>query len=697
MWNVILYTYIKGVHIKQMILLLLTIIVGTYGQANGQANGQAKLLVTGSLKRSTLMGIYTKTGVNDGKPYYSGPLSNILYWHKGNEWYIGNTLGSTVFSTVFIKFSGDPDLLQQHTTYKVRTYYGGWYDENLNFTLVSPCSVDDGSAANSASCACGTSGCAPGLFCYKDGNQCSTNVIPVCLNTDGSSANSKSCACGTSECAPPGSYTERTEGKCKYPITTLTECELASVALGWADTIAVDDGQTGKSFDPLGCYYEGGSLKLNNIGNTGSCTVVDKCACKAVPFCTAATSTCSQYAACSNTDGSSANSKSCACGTYDCCDNGQCPVYQRTEGKCKNPITTLLECELASVALGWGDTSAVDDGQTGDSPGDSLDPLGCYYEGGSLKLNNNGNYGLCSSYDICACKPEPGLFCTASNTCSQYEACSNTDGSVDNSEACACGTSDCIKSADGVGKVYTEQLQGTCANPITTLAECELAAAAVGWADTSAVVQGQTGFEGNYPSGCFFYNGHLKFNNGGNTGSCSWLSRCACSSGGTDGSGYCTASSDRCATVPSCDGTDQAGCACGTRQCTKYTLRKDGYKCEHPITTLTECEQAAEFLGWADTSAIDDGQNGVANDPLGCYYKVVSPGVKSLKLNVNGNTGYCNPGGLCACKSTGMFCVDGTCSQYKDNTAYHHGAGLAGLVQMGAADLKKVYNNLETC
>ena len=35
-----------------------------------------------------------------------------------------------------------------------------------------------------------------------------------------------------------------------------------------------------------------------------------------------------------------------------------------------------------------------------------------------------------------------------------------------------------------------------------------------------------------------------------------------------------------------------------------------------------------------------------------------------------------------------MFCVDGTCSQYKDNTAYHHGG--AGLVQMGAGPQKSV-------
>ena len=31
-------------------------------------------------------------------------------------------------------------------------------------------------------------------------------------------------------------------------------------------------------------------------------------------------------------------------------------------------------------------------------------PTGCYYEGGSLKFNNNGNFGKCTSQDNCLCK-----------------------------------------------------------------------------------------------------------------------------------------------------------------------------------------------------------------------------------------------------------------------------------------------------
>jgi len=221
----------------------------------------------------------------------------------------------------------------------------------------------------------------------------------------------------------------------------------------------------------------------------------------------------------------------------------------------------------------------------------------------------------------------------------------------------------------------------------------------VGWADTSAEDDVQTGVAID-PLGCYYEFGRLKLNNNNNTGYCHSNTRCVCSSscltGGdkctSDNSGYCTASSDSCTTVPTCNGIVNT-CNCGTNECTAvYTDQRSG-KCEHPITTLAECEQAAAFLGWTDTSAIDDGQTGKIYDPLGCYYEGYS-----LKLNVNRNTGFCSNRRRCACKSTGMFCVDGTCSQYKDNTAYHHGgAGLAGLVPMGAADLKKVYNNLETC
>ena len=46
------------------------------------------------------------------------------------------------------------------------------------------------------------------------------------------------------------------------------------------------------------------------------------------------------------------------------------------------------------------DTSAQSDRQHRKS----YDPIGCYYESGALKFNNNGNTGQCSRSDACLCK-----------------------------------------------------------------------------------------------------------------------------------------------------------------------------------------------------------------------------------------------------------------------------------------------------
>ena len=39
----------------------------------------------------------------------------------------------------------------------------------------------------------------------------------------------------------------------------------------------------------------------------------------------------------------------------------------------------------------------------------NYDPIGCYYESGMLKFNNNGNTGVCSRSDACLCRQGPPL------------------------------------------------------------------------------------------------------------------------------------------------------------------------------------------------------------------------------------------------------------------------------------------------
>merc|ERR1719450_1481788 len=77
-------------------------------------------------------------------------------------------------------------------------------------------------------------------------------------------------------------YELKTSGTCSAYISTKSQCSAAARALGLSDTSAEDDRQSwGVSYDPKGCYYEGGRLKHHDEGrNTGSCTDSDKCLCK---------------------------------------------------------------------------------------------------------------------------------------------------------------------------------------------------------------------------------------------------------------------------------------------------------------------------------------------------------------------------------------------------------------------------------
>ena len=73
----------------------------------------------------------------------------------------------------------------------------------------------------------------------------------------------------------------RSSGRCLMYITTSADCATAARALGVKDTTVEDDRQSKRSYDPPGCYYEGGRLKMNRDGsNTGSCSRSDQCLCK---------------------------------------------------------------------------------------------------------------------------------------------------------------------------------------------------------------------------------------------------------------------------------------------------------------------------------------------------------------------------------------------------------------------------------
>ena len=66
-----------------------------------------------------------------------------------------------------------------------------------------------------------------------------------------------------------------------HVIKSLSECSAAAVVLELSDTTAVDDNQSGVTYDPPYCYFENNVLKFNSNGlNTGNCTATDKCVCR---------------------------------------------------------------------------------------------------------------------------------------------------------------------------------------------------------------------------------------------------------------------------------------------------------------------------------------------------------------------------------------------------------------------------------
>ena len=63
------------------------------------------------------------------------------------------------------------------------------------------------------------------------------------------------------------------------------------------------------------------------------------------------------------------------------------------------------------------------------------------------------------------------------------------------------------------------------------------------------------------------------------------------------------------------------------------------------ITSLSDCTQAANYLGLSETEAIDDGQSGVSDDPPYCYFED-----GAVKYNSDGlNTGSCTESAKCLC------------------------------------------------
>ena len=248
-------------------------------------------------------------------------------------------------------------------------------------------------------------------------------------------------------------------------------------------------------------------------------------------------------------------------------------------------ITSTAECEAAAVALGWSDVDVS--GSTGSW---SFRPPGCsQYSDGQLLYNTlTTSTTSCSSSYKCACQKSL-VAATADNSVAITA----------NSAAVAANTA----ALNGFVSITT----GTCASHgygvITTAAECEAAAVALGLSDLD--VGGSKGSWTPYAPGCYLYDGgHLCYNTlTTSTVSCSSNFNCACQ-------------------TPSLVAANSAALNDGGFGIDTGTCASHGYGV---ITSTAECEAAAVALGFSDV-VVDSGYTFSWSDrPPGCYLLLVVP------------------------------------------------------------------------
>jgi len=394
------------------------------------------------------------------------------------------------------------------------------------------CTNTDGSIENQDACVCGTTDCMD--RCY--GTTCSKYL--ECTNTDGTVANTEECLCGNTDCTQETGlicYSKIGDGSCRpsdvgefgYPLLKSgkcgvilsgpSDCKDTAVSLGLIDSDAATS-TFSSSARPPGCYILNGRRDKvyynSNLGSTGDCSDARECICFAAPTCM--------------TDGSLLT-EMCTCGTTNCDDR----CYGTT-------CSTYLECNVLNGSEAndgpciCGNTECTDD--TG---------LICYSEhgDGSCRKTDFGEFGY------------PLL----------------------NSEQC-----DAIPSAPQV---------------------CKNAAVSLGLMDSDVALL--TLSSSTNPPGCFVYSGdgRIYYNsNLGSTADCNDIEKCICLAApdcqnidgaiindktckcgtagctdavivGTPSGLYCDRSENSCARIPRCTNTDGTvanteECACGNTECT---------------------------------------------------------------------------------------------------------------------------------
>ena len=254
-------------------------------------------------------------------------------------------------------------------------------------------------------------------------------------------------------------------------MTSAANCGSGAAALGWSasDSTAEDDGQTGATLDPLGCYFED-SLKFNNNGNTGSCSSSDTCLC---------TLTCPPGTY-QDQEGQS-SCKTCASGTYSTIGASSCPYSATT-------------CPAGTYANGTAGCVSCGTGKYNDQTGQTSESVAC-------KSCGAGEY-----------QDEDGQ--TSCKTCASGEYSATV------------GATSCFG-------MYKERTSGHCGDSgggwgkMTSAANCGSGAAALSWQDTTADTVSWLSFN---PPGCYYRSSayELKFNTYNSNGACTSTRKCLC-------------------------------------------------------------------------------------------------------------------------------------------------------------------------
>jgi len=413
-------------------------------------------------------------------------------------------------------------------------------------------------------------------------------------------------------------YTIKTEGTCDTWITTLGECEAAAAALGLSDLTAVAQGWG--TDNPPGCFQDGSSSLLyfnTDASSPAHCTTFAKCICKGGW---------SQIGG--DLDGEAAGDYSgtavslSADGTRMAIgakyndgsgtDAGHVRVYSYSDSGGWSQIGGDLDGEAASDISGHS-VSLSSDG--------SVVAIGVPGKYGTA--NNAGHVRVYSYSDSGSWSQLGGdLDGEAADDQSGHSVSLSSDGSV---VAIGAPYADGTDSNAGHVRVYSYsdsgyslKSEGTCDTWITTLEECEAAAAALGLSDPEV---GSLSYN-EYAFGCHSNSdGSIVFFNTKTDSSqaCGINNRyCICKGGWTqmggdidgeaahDNSGWSVSlSSDGSVVAIGANLNDGSGSDVGhvrvySYSDSGYSIKTEG-TCDTYITTLEECEAARTALGLSDT------------------------------------------------------------------------------------------------